>query len=247
MKKKLQLSILILSAIVLFSCSGNKKGYYEEDAIKALDNLSEVIGELKSCSFTLNTSTLRSKNENTEPIFKTYDIYMRGSDKMYYYTESKTTKIGHWYDGEELAVFNFDNNNYDVMDAPATLMETINLFHEDFKITFPAADFFYPTLTDDIIQSCDTVVVSGTKVIDEVECTEINASNENMDIYILIEKATNLPKALAIYYLGDKKGQHYISVFSNWRQNPNLPDNIFKFAPPENAIKASILTSKLAK
>lgn len=247
MKKKSHLSIFILSAIVLFSCSGNKKGFYEEDAIMALDNLSEVIGQLESCSFTLNTSVLRSENENAEPVFRTYDLYIRGSDKMYYYTEGNNKRVGHWYDGKELAVFNFDNNKYDVMDAPATLMETINLFHKDFKITFPAADFFYPTLTDDIIQSCNTVVVSGTKTIDEVECTEINATNENMDIYILMEKETNLPKALAIYYLGDRKGQHYISVFSNWRQDPNLPDNIFKFSPPENATKASILTSKLSK
>ena len=244
--KKIQFSIIILSAIVLFGCSANKKGLYEADAINALDDLTEVIGQLKSCSFTLNTSVVRAETESTEPVFKTLDLYMRGSNNMYYYSESNNERVGHWYNGEKLAVFNFDNNQYDIMDAPATIMETINLFHKDFKVTFPAADFFYPTLTDDIIQNCDTVIISGTKVIDDVECTEINATNENIDIYILIEKETNLPKALAIYYLGDREGEHFLSLFSNWRKDPNLPDNIFKFSPPENATKISILTSKIA-
>lgn len=247
MKKKFRFSIVAFSIIVLFSCSSNKEGMYEEEAINALDSLSEVIGQLKSCSFTLNASTNRFDNKKVEPIRTTHEIYMGGANELYYYSTNKKGRIGHWYDGEELAVFNFDSDEYDVMDAPSTLIETINLFHKDFKITFPAADFFYPTLTDDIIAICDTVVVVGTKTIDDVECDEINATNENLDIYILIEKATKLPKALAIYHLGDNKGQFYMSIFSNWKQNPDLPDSMFKFAPPENAIKKSVLTSKIVK
>lgn len=244
--KNIQFSIIILSAIVLFSCSGNKKGLYEEAAINALDDLTEVMGQLKSCSYTLNTSIINSES-GTEAIYKTHDLYMRGSDKMYYYSESNNERLGHWYNGEELAVFNFGSNKYDIMDAPATIMETIELFNKDFKVTFPAADFFYPSLTDDIIQNCDTVIITGTKVVDEVECIEINATNENVDIYILIEKETSLPKALAMYYMGDREGEHFLSMFSNWRKDPNLPDNMFKFSPPENSTQTSILTSKIAK
>ena len=244
--KKIKFSIIILSVIALFSCSDNKKGLYEEAAINALDDLTEVMGQLKSCSFTLNTSIIKAEN-GIEPTYKTHDLYMRGSDKMYYYSKSNNERLGHWYNGEELAVFNFASNKYDIMDAPATIMETINLFNKDFKVTFPAADFFYPSLTDDIIQNCDTVIIVGTKVVDEVECIEINATNENVDIYILIEKETSLPKALAIYYMGDREGEHFLSMFSNWRKDPNLPDNMFMFSPPENSTQTSILTSKLAK
>ena len=247
MKKKIQLSILILSAIVLFSCSGNKEGFYEEDAIKALDNLTEVIGQLKSCSFTLNTMDSKSTNNEAEPERKAYDIYMRGSDKMHYYSEGNDQRIGHWYNGEELSVFNFNTDEYDIMDAPSTLVETIDLFHKDFRITFPAADFFYPSLTDDLIEHFDTITTVGTRMVEDVECVEINATNNNVDVYILIEKSTNLPKALALYYQGDRKGEQFISVFSNWRQDPNLPDDIFKFSPPENATKGSLLISKITK
>lgn len=244
MKKKLQLSILAFSAIIFFGCSGDNSGLYEEDAIASLDKLSEVIGELESCSFTVNT--IDSK-ENDETVRKTNDMYMRGSGNMYYYTESAGKRIGHWFNGEKLAVFNYDSNQYDVMDAPATIIETIDLFHKDFRINFPAADFFYPSLTDDLMENFDTITTVGTRTVEDVECIEINATNNKLDVYILIEQSTNLPKALAVYNLGEQKGAKYISVFSNWRKDPQLPDNIFKFTPPANSIKAELLTSKLAK
>ena len=159
---------------------------------------------------------------------------------MYFYVEREEFRKGFWYDGNQFSVFSYDENQYDVIDAPNTILETIDSLNKKAKIDFPAADFFYPTLTDDLIAQFDTIVVTGTKTIGEVSCLEINATNQNLDVYILIEEETHLPKQLEIYYLGEKTGDSYVATFSNFKTNPNLPDYIFEFSPPANSEKASL-------
>lgn len=237
--KYLNLILLLLGASILGCSSNTSGGFYDEQAIESLDKLSETIGNLSACSFTLNAELIQEKNEELVPSYRQNDVYMRGSDKMYFYVEREFRKA-YWYDGKQIAQFLFDENQYDIIDAPPSIVEAIDSVHKNFKIDFPAADFFYPTLTDDMMNQFDTIIYVGTKTIDEIPCKEINATNPKLDVYVLIDEATNLPKQLEIYYLGDKKGQTYIATFSNFRVNPDLPDELFKFAPPSNSVKASL-------
>ena len=66
---------------------------------------------------------------------------------------------------------------------------------------------------------------------------EVYAKNAVKDIYILIDEAENLPKQLEIY----SKDETYVATFTNWQTNPNLPDQMFQFSPPEGAEEATII------
>ena len=56
MKQILNNSLILIVAIGLSACGNNGGKEYDTRAIEALDQLSNVIGDLDSCSFTLETN-----------------------------------------------------------------------------------------------------------------------------------------------------------------------------------------------
>jgi len=244
--KKYKLIFGSLLAIALFyGCSDTKEGLYDPKAISTIDKLSETIGKLKSCSYSLSTDITYSASSGKPALHKDSDVYMKGPSKMYIYTKEPGSRKGYYYNGSELALFRFDNNTYETAKAPDNTIATITAVHDKYGVDFPAADFFYPTLTDDLIHDFDTIVATKSTKIGGVDCQEINAVNAKANVFISIEKATNLPKKLEIYYLGKEKGKSYTITFIDFKTNPVLEDKLFNFIPPATAVKTELLTKKL--
>ena len=238
--RKTSLFICLISFSILFSCSTDSDKYLEEEAIAALDATTETIGNMTSCS-------LRITNESTEMLdgqpvshLRESDIYMRESDKLHIYTTYDAVRRGFWYNGSELAVFRFDENIYDVTPAPGTTIAMIDSLHRTFKIDFPPADIFYPTLTDDIIEHFDSVFYLGTQDVYGTLCKTVFAKNATLNVTLFIDDATNLPVQLDIYGQGTRDGENYISYYQDWQIDPKLGDEIFEFAPPSNSEKGEI-------
>lgn len=240
MTKRIFILALAFCALGFTQCSSDDTGYYETEAIAALDAVTETIGNLQSCSLTVLND--RTEMADGQPVahIRESDIYLRGADKLHIYTTYDDVRKGFWYNGTELSVFNFDESVYDVTPAPNTTMAMIDSLHKTFKIDFPGADIFYPTLTDDIIANFDSVFYLGTQEVDGILCKTVNARNANLDVTLFIADATNLPVQLAIYGIGTRDGESYISHYQYWQTNPTLGDEIFDFAPPSNATKTAI-------
>ncbi len=236
-KKMIKTTIIYLLTATLFfvSCTSNS-GKYDDRAIESLDNLSETIGNLNSCSYTL--ATIVSK-ENTSEFSNEHDVYMRGPDKMYIHTNGTKGEKGFWYDGSNFAYFSYNKNTYDTISAPGNIIAAIDQLHHKFGIDFPAADFFYPSFTDDIINNFSEVLYMGDNNIDGVDCIHIEAVNKAEILQIWIEKETNLPHKMIIGQINNS-GSNYEAVFSNWRVNPNLPDILFEFEPPTNSTRKKL-------
>lgn len=230
---------LIALFLVLGSCTSNNQKY-DEKAVSSLDALSETIGNLNSCSYTLNTLV----SEGDEIEFRNeHDLYMRGPDKLHIHTIGTKGKKGFWYDGSSFAYFSYDKSSYDTVSAPNNIIAAIDELHNKYGIDFPAADFFYPSFTDDILDNFNHVMYMGDENIDELDCVVIKASNENVVLKIWIEKYTNLPHIISIVKTNDSINS-YEAVFSNWRLNPILPDLLFEFAPPINSTRVKLQPKK---
>lgn len=93
---------------------------------------------------------------------------------------------GYWYDGETVTYYSYDENNYAIVDAPETTMEMITAVNQDYGVDFPAADFFYPTFTDDLIVSSDQIRMLGKKVVDGEPCFHIVATSPSQSIQLWI-------------------------------------------------------------
>jgi hypothetical protein len=151
---------------------------------------------------------------------------------------------GFWYNGRIAIIYSFDENNYAVIEAPDNTIDMIDSIHEDYAIEFPAADFFYPTFTDDMLEVFDDIVFQGKRKLNDKECWLIVASNKDMNAQIWFSAdAFTLPQRLVIVYKNDGNRQ-YEATFTNWNLNPEIPAAIFDFLPPPQAREVSILPRK---
>jgi len=227
----------------IFSCGsnpGNQDGVYDTRAVEVLDKMSETIGALNSCSYTLNTYMYEHDAAGQAISYsKENDVYMRGPDKMHIRVNGTKGEYGYWYDGSELSYYNYDQNIHDIVDAPERIMEAIDFLHEKYGIDFPASDLFYPTITDDILEHFDTVLYFDNITINEVSCELIEATNERNVLQLWIETKTNLPYKILLAGQSDNTN-YYEGVFSNWRVDPVLPDIMFEFKPPSNSTRVQI-------
>ena len=141
-------------------------------------------------------------------------------------------------------LLNYANNFAKIFEAKIYLIHVVEpiIYPVDFsmgQIDFPAADFFYPTLTDDIINNYDQVLSMDDEIIDNVDCALIEASNDIETVHIWIEKSTYLPYKMIITK-NEGVNNFYEAVFSNWKINPTLPDILFEFSPPANATRIKL-------
>ena len=234
--------LLSLAFIVTFSGYAQTDKNIDPVAMSLIDKMGTVIGGLEACSFEYH-SVDDSPNADglLERKFDAHEVFFRGPDRMAIHSRGNNGNQGYWYNGERITWFSFDENNYVTVPAPETIIKTIDSVNYVFGMRFPAADLFYPSLGDDILENFDTVYYAGIKSVEGVDCYHIIAENDTMNFQLWIENSMfYLPKKLVIFNKGAK---HELTegTFENWDTNPSLPDEIFEFTPPDNADLISIM------
>lgn len=238
MKKQLLLILFFVGFTVLA-----QKKKVDQTAVTLMDRMSTVIGELQSCSYTLSTATDKEKYPYgviTE--MGSNRVQMAGPDKMLIHARQGEHHKGYWYNGDSLTYYSFDENNYVKIPTPGNIISTIDSLKETYHIDFPAADFFYPTFTDDVLDHFEDVRYVGEEEIDNKECFHIKAENDTLLVQLWItDDAYNLPLRFSIF--NKQESLNYIGTFSDWELNPVLPDAIFDFTPPSGARLIAIMST----
>ncbi|MFK5981326.1 MAG: DUF2092 domain-containing protein [Flavobacteriaceae bacterium] len=230
MKKRIILYSL-LSALFFVSCNSSGDGEYDTRAIESLDKLTETVGDLNSLSYTVDSYSVSKEGEENS---KLSDVYLRDHNKMFIKNSGTKGNKSFWYNGETFSYFLFDKNEYDILNAPDNTLKVIDSINANYGIYFPAADFLYPTLTDDMITSYDQILFFGDEKIEDIDCISIEASNEEYIVQIWINKELNLPYKMTIISKVNEN-EYYEAVYSNWRINPKLPDVMFEFKELEGS------------
>jgi hypothetical protein len=212
-------------------------------ALQLIDHMSDVIGELNSCSYNLRVE--RDVNDPALGLIKHFsldEVHMHGPDRMLIKMNSDTGNKGYWYDGAHITYYNFDENNYATVAVTGNIIETIDRIHQNYGVDFPASDFFYPTFTDDLINGTDRIALLGKALVEGRSCYHILATSEKVGIQLWIaDDALNLPVKFSIANYDQKNTPQYIATFSNWKLNPSLPSAIFDFVPPASAVRITLV------
>lgn len=237
--KKLIFSLFIVFGINLYS----QNFQIDTVAVTLLDKMGSIIGGLNSCSFTLNNSNdAIDVDLGLIKYFNTHQVYMVGPDKMLINSAGDNGHKGYWYNGKKLAYYSYTENNFAIIDAPSNIMATIDSVNKTYGIDFPAADFFYPSFTDDLIRQSDEIIYAGRSKIADKNCFHIIARNKSMGIQIWIsDDAMFLPVKLVITYYDVIPNIQYEATFSDWKMNENIPDAMFDFIPPAGANELILL------
>ena len=232
----------ILFLTVTFLTFAQEEKSIDSTAVFILDKMSDLIGDLESVSFDVTTAIDKvNVQQDIETHFITSSVSMVGPNKLVSRTKSDKGEYGFWYDGFYTSYYSYDENNYVTLEAPDNIITMIDSLHSKFDFNFPAADFFYPSFTDDIIEAFSSVQFKGKKMIEEEECYHIMATNNEMHIQLWISNKTGmLPKKLLIIYKNNDNLQ-LETTFNNWVLNPNIPESVFDFLPPPDAKLISIL------
>ena len=233
--------IYLVTLLWIVCACGDSSSPYDTRAVGSLDKLAENIGGLNSCSYTLDV-VIASEGDSAQ-VINQHDVYLRGPDKMHILTRGTKGRKGYWYNGSELAYFSFDQNVYDTISAPETIMATVDHVNKTYGIDFPATDLFYPTLTDDVLEHYDSLYYRKDVIADMPQLIGIEAVNDRERVYVLIDTVTYFPNRFVIKKLG-VDGEVYDASFSNWRINPELPDILFEFEPPTSATRKIIQPKK---
>lgn len=226
--------VLFLALMALPFCGQSQTArQIDSAAVFILDKMADIIGELEAVSFTLESATDKLDEEQK---IKTHHsvshVSMQGPDKMVFRKTGDIGKYGFWYNGTYASLYSFKENSYVTLEAPGDIVEMMDGLHTRFGIQFPAADFFYPSFTDDILADFNTLEYMGRTIVDGEECLYIRATNEQMHLQLWISSDIwTLPKRFILIQKG-KQNLRFESVFKNWELNPNLPNTLFEFLPP---------------
>lgn len=239
MKKPLLL--ITFSLFFSFSYSQTDKEI-DSAAVFILDKMSDIIGDLESVSFEMESSVDDFDiDKNLITHYRSSSVSMVGPDKMVAVTKGDKGNYGFWYDGSYVSYYSYDENNYVTLEAPDNTITMIDSMHMAYNFKFPAADFFYPSFTDDVIEGFDTLKFNGKRTVNGQECFYITAINQNLNVQFWISSGTfQLPKKVVIFYKNDNN-KRYEATFNNWELNPNIPSSVFEFVPPPNARLISIM------
>lgn len=238
----MKFTFLLLTGFMSLSAMAQERSI-DPVAVAILDKMSAVIGDLESCSYSLLVSN--DVDEYPFGMVKKHthsQVYMRGPNKMLIQSRGNDFHKGLWYNGEQLVHYSYTENNYTVVEAPENIIATIDTIHTKYGVEFPAADFFYPTFTDDVINYFEKVVYIGEEWLNNEECFHLKMENEKMAVQIWIsDDALNLPMKIVVQYMGKERVPQYEATFNDWVLNPILPEAIFEFTPPPGARQISIL------
>lgn len=233
--------------ILLFGISSNlavgQDAQVDTVALNLLNKMSAILGEMNSLRFELATANDEQNDlfEN-ERRFARHEVILSNANKMTIHSESDKGSRGIWYNGEYFNYYSFDENNYVTLSAPGTTMGMIDSMNTHFGIDFPAADLFYPTLTEDLLAHFESIRYLGRRLVEGQDCFYIMASSETMTFQLWISNsALFLPKR---YLIIDKEKayQQHQGTFKEWDLNLELPNSTFEFVPPASAKMISILS-----
>ncbi len=213
-------------------------------AVFILDRAAVGLQNLTACSFTASI-TYDVMTTDLGLVKHSYidKIVMRFPDKMQAKTTGDKGRRIMVYDGEKFWSYSYDRNNYAEARAPESIIAAIHTLHADYGIEFPAADFFYPTFTDDIIATGGNLIYLGTTQVDGKECHHIAGLDpKGTGFQFWIADESFLPAKMILVYGSEKGSPQYEATYTDWVLNPVLSDTMFEFVPPPAAVK-----TKLAK
>lgn len=241
MKKRFFFSLL---AAVLTLAGRAQSSGIDTVAVSILDKMSAMIGDLASCSVTVNSNyDIRSEHFGLIKHSNEQQLYMQGPDKLLVKSEGDKGSRSFSYDGKTLSYYSLEKNQYAVLAAPATIMEMIDTMNKAYGIEFPTSDFFYPTFVDDLLADSKNLMYLGITKVDGRECFHIAGTTKDKTYQFWISNdAFTLPLKIVIVYSSKDMNPQYEAVLSNWQLNPSLPAALFTFNIPPKAKKIKMVS-----
>ena len=233
------------------SALGQDEARIDPGAVAILDHMSGIIGDLSSLSVTVrtaqdvqdNTFFVPEDNVGNVKQFAEHQVSLSGPNRFQVDTRNERGHFGYWFNGDYLAFYSYTNNHFSVLETDSLAsLDVIYLLHQDYEVEFPAADFFNPSFTDDLLNASDRLLFLGEKAVEGKPCFHLLAKMADMSVQLWISNdALTLPVKMVINYLDREDNPQYEATYTHWELNPVLPEALFNFVPPGSATTVTLV------
>jgi hypothetical protein len=140
------------------------------------------------------------------------------------------------FDGKDITVFNEKYNVFAKASRPGDLDGAVTFLLKDLGMRLPLAMMYLSRLPSEIQSRVRSVEIVEQNTIMDVPCVQLAARTDDVDFQIWVpSKGDPLPRRIVITYKHEKGQPQFWANLSDWNLSPNLSDQLFTFAPPENA------------
>ena len=237
--------MMSLIVVMMIAISGIRaqSPVYDSLAIKLLDRMSDILGDLTSCAITVNISQEAPDPDYVKlSHFTHYEVKYSGNNKFLVRSQSDKDDAGYWYNGSQLFYYSFKRNQYGLLNTNGeTTLEVMDMVNKKYGVEFPAVDFFYPGLTDDLIAQTTRIEFFGLTHIGEQPCYKIAAIGPDLQVELWLKRdIVTLPVFMVVL---DRKNNNlrYEAHYSEWDLNKSFPDAIFDFVIPPDATPLTVV------
>jgi hypothetical protein len=154
--------------------------------------------------------------------------------------DTENTKEIFFADGL-LSVFSKKDNFYAQREIPKGVQAMLDFAVNEVGIEAPLLDFVSANIADDLIKDAEAVRYLGTSLIRDEVFHHIGIRSPDVDVQLWIAtKGPPLPGKLVITSKWEGGSPRFVAFFE-WKINPDLPSNAFKFEPPDGAVAVEFL------
>jgi hypothetical protein len=163
-------------------------------------------------------------------------VALRRPDRMVGDASGDALNRSFWYDGKTISVHEKEQNTYATLPVPATIDGALDAIFERTGMVIPLADFVYEDVYARLMESVQRGVYLGIHRVGDVSCHHLSFEQESIDWQLWIDAGEKpLPRKLVIAYKTEDEVPQYAVTIGKWNLNPDVPEELFQFEPPEGA------------
>ncbi len=217
---------------------------FDPEADTQLKKMSDYLASLKSMTFVADHTTEAVLTSGQKVEFGARsDVSIQRPNRVRSDRVGQLADGSFFYDGKTFTVFGARKNMYATAEAPPTINEAIDVARTKLGLEIPAADL----LVDDVYNSLREGKVAGKYLgkveLDGILCHHIAYQGKDTDFQLWVQDGSKpLPRKYVITTKDEESQPEFTVRFSNWDLNPQLPDDLFAWKPPQNAEKIQFLS-----
>jgi hypothetical protein len=238
--KKLILAFACCS--FLFTATA-KQNRIDSLAIYILDRMTGTMQSIESCSFSVETSYDVFQQDLGYIKHSTNDkVFVKYPDKLRMALSGDQGRRDIFYNGKKFSYYSLDKNQCSEIETSGNVLQLFENISKKYGVEFPAADFFYPDFTDDLIQTGGNLIYLGITKVNGKDCFHIAGNDVNGTgfQFWIADDENFLPVKMVLVYKTDDGQPQYEATYSDWKLNPSLQSALFEFVAPPTSTKVKM-------
>jgi hypothetical protein len=146
-----------------------------------------------------------------------------------------------WYDGKAFYAHDKEQNTWTSGTVPETIDGALDWVFDTTGTVVPLADFVYGDVYSRLMGGVQRGVYLGVHEAAGVPCHHLSFEQATIDWQLWIDAGMEpVPRKLVIAYKTEDEVPQYAVTFRKWNLEAKVPDELFRFEPPEGARRVEI-------